>query len=686
MKILALLALTAMPAAGEPPHPSLPVRAVPESLGVNIHFTDAQPGEMEMLAAAGLGWVRMDLTWAETERERGRYDFAAYDRLLQALEARGLRALLILDYGNELYEPANTVTGEAGQQAFARWAAAAVAHFKGRGILWEIWNEPNIAVFWKPEPDVRQYVPLALAASKAIRAAAPGEWIIGPATSQIDFRFLEDCFKAGLLDWWDAVSVHPYRNSDPEDVAIEYVKLQRLIARYAPENKTIPIISSEWGYSAVSKSYSVERQGKLLARQWLTNLASQIPLSIWYDWHDDGTDPDDSEAHYGLVAHDYHPGREPVYDPKPTYRAAETLTALLGGYRFAKRLSTGRPDDFAVLFERGGQLRLAVWTTAHKTHELTLPSSPGSFELVSHTGEERRSVVVQGDSFTVTAGDALQYLIFNGPNPALADAPMAHPLRVSFEPVMESTLVAHVENLADTAFKGRARLVAVEGLEPAAAEQPLELAAGETEEILRFPMAAKPSGAYRFGLRIEGQAGGRILDLPPRRYSLIPDEVLTGCKIVADGDAKVGSELSVAVAPAPEPLPGSGSPVLKVAYRMDAGWKFLRLAPQQEALRAIAGEPKGWGLWVYGNGQQTFLRLRVTDSKGQCWQPGGDDVTWTGWRFVEFDLTPATDHWGGVADGSIHFPLKWDSLFLLDKPRERQAQGTVYLTAPMAIY
>jgi hypothetical protein len=76
----------------------------------------------------------------------------------------------------------------------------------------------------------------------------------------------------------------------------------------------------------------------------------------------------------------------------------------------------------------------------------------------------------------------------------------------------------------------------------------------------------------------------------------------------------------------------------------------------------------------------------VTDSNGQCWQPCGDDITWTGWRFVEFDLSPATDHWGGVADGAIHFPLKWDSVFLLDKSREQQAQGTIYVTAPVVVY
>jgi hypothetical protein len=98
-----LLAITvAWPALAAPPQPSLPSAVVPDGLGVNIHFTDARPGELEMLAAAGFHWVRMDFFWGGTEKRRGEYDFSAYDRLLAALEAQKLRALFILDYGNPL--------------------------------------------------------------------------------------------------------------------------------------------------------------------------------------------------------------------------------------------------------------------------------------------------------------------------------------------------------------------------------------------------------------------------------------------------------------------------------------------------------------------------------------------------------------------------------------------------------
>ena len=71
---------------------------------MNIDFTDPKPGELEMLAAAGFKWVRMDFSWAAGAQKKGEYDFSAYDRLSAASEKKGIRAVFILDYGNPLYD------------------------------------------------------------------------------------------------------------------------------------------------------------------------------------------------------------------------------------------------------------------------------------------------------------------------------------------------------------------------------------------------------------------------------------------------------------------------------------------------------------------------------------------------------------------------------------------------------
>ncbi len=299
-------------------HSSLP--RAPE-FGVNIHFTKQIPGELAMIQRAGFTWVRMDFHWAAIEREKGKYDFSAYDGLVADLEKNGLKAYFIFDYGNHNYDKGESPFTDEGRAAFARWAAASVNHFAGRGYIWETWNEPNIG-FWKPTPNVTNYAALALATAKAVREAAPGEALVGPATSLIDFKFIEPCFQAGLLNFWDAVSVHPYRQQAPGNVTNEYTKLRAMIAKYAPPGRVIPILAGEWGYSAAWKNYDEAKQAERVTQEFTVNRAEKIPVTIWYDWHDDGTDPKEPEHHFGLVSHAKTGDEKQPYKPKPAYEAA----------------------------------------------------------------------------------------------------------------------------------------------------------------------------------------------------------------------------------------------------------------------------------------------------------------------------------------------------------------------------
>lgn len=241
----------------------IPEPVLPASVGVNIHFVTGHQRDLDLIAAAGFKFVRMDFTRAGTERKKAEYDWSGYDELTANLEKRGIRAIYILDYSNPLYEEEvtspNPISGKqhkttASPQhpesvaAFARWAAAAAKQFAGRKIIWEIWSEPNIQ-FWQPKPDPQQYATLALATCKAIRAADPHATIVGPATSAFPWGFLETVFKSGVLEYLDAVSVHPYRaaSKPPETAAADYARLRELIDRYAPATRQgkIPILSGE---------------------------------------------------------------------------------------------------------------------------------------------------------------------------------------------------------------------------------------------------------------------------------------------------------------------------------------------------------------------------------------------------------------------------------------------------------
>lgn len=390
---------------------------IDQSFGVNIHFTDPQPGEIKMIADAGFRWIRMDLKWDATERERGRYDFADYDRLMTAIEPSGLRALFILDYGNPLYGDGAPRTEEA-RNAFARWAVAAAQHFANRGIIWEVYNEPNNAMFWQPS-NAGEYASLAITVGKAFRESVPNERLLGPAVGEMDFPFLDSCFKAGALDGWFAVSVHPYLRRDPENVAIEYAKLRELIASYKtpsdsagekPASSTVPIISGEWGYSSVWRGMNEEKQAMMLARQFLTNAANGIPVSIWYDWRDDGLDPKDAEHHFGLVRHEYRNGQSQVFEPKPAYFAAKTLLRHFSGFKFEQRLIVGSDDDYVLIFARDGERRMAAWTTSPGKKQLKIAATGGQYAITNMKGEDAGRVTNDQGVLSIKVSNSPVYL------------------------------------------------------------------------------------------------------------------------------------------------------------------------------------------------------------------------------------------------------------------------------------
>jgi hypothetical protein len=122
---------------------------------------------------------------------------------------------------------------------------------------------------------VRQYIAVFLATCEAVCAVDPQATLVGPASSEFPWTFVEELFRAGALTHLDAVSDHPYRNyrQGPETAGEDYQTLRRLVARYAPaEKQDLPILSGEWGYATHTKGVSLETQAAFIARQQLANV------------------------------------------------------------------------------------------------------------------------------------------------------------------------------------------------------------------------------------------------------------------------------------------------------------------------------------------------------------------------------------------------------------------------------
>ena len=383
----------------------MPSLAVPNGFGVNIHFR-GEPRDLDLIADAGFKFIRMDLTWEAVEGKKGVYEFdtAGYDPLTEGCSKRGIRILYILDYSNKLYESERSVRTDQGRRAFAAFAEAAATRYAGKGILWEIWNEPNIKLFWRPQPSVDDYCKLVKATAERIKKADKSGFVVAPATSTIPFKWLEDCFKKGLLNWIDVLSVHPYRPQPPETVIKDYSKLRELIKRDAPNGKKIPIISGEWGYSNINwdkARLTDEQQAQYLVREFLINLYQKIPVSIWYDWKNDGTSPHEKEHHFGTVRHDL--------KPKTAYLAVKTLSSTLDGYVIVKRLRTVNEKDFAFLLKKGGNEAMATWTTGEE-HQVILQCPAGKGTITDMLGRPKNTSRID-DALKLTISQSPQYVI-----------------------------------------------------------------------------------------------------------------------------------------------------------------------------------------------------------------------------------------------------------------------------------
>jgi len=726
--------------------PPMPSRIVPDGLGYNIHFTDAKAGELEMLADSGATIVRMDFAWGGTEREKGVYDFSAYDRLTASLEKHKIRPLYILDYSNRHYDNGLSPNSPEGRAAFAKWAAAAVSHFKGRGILWEMYNEPNIS-FWKPEPKPDDYILLALETGKAIREAEPNEIYIGPATSGIDFNFLEQCFKAGLLEYWDAVSVHPYRQSPPETVIAEYAKLRYLIDKYAPKEKIngkqIPILSAEWGYSSAWGNYDDEKQGKFLPRQWMVNLACNVPISIWYDWHDDGTDAKEPEHHFGTTNNAYHKDQTPVYEPKPSYLAAKTFNETFRGFQYNKRFSDKDFDDvYVFLFanEANKDVRIAAWTTSNEPRTVTIPCSPGTFKVVSHLGKELPKLTADEKGLTLTVTDAPIYFIPEKPNEILSLAakmetlpivryvtsediakekihvsrvisPVKHSTNIANDPIdpnnksprfsllqqteyyvaspiivnppmMEGNDVAvQINNLGGEKYSAKLSLKVT----PIEESQPI---LDETQGVVFHEGDTQLTLRFPLQKKLTGDNKYAISLFEPREIKLPPQtiHILENFSNFTPQtfDEKWGvfpdGDAKVSSEQSVE-LTEKGT--AKITYEFGDGWKFLRFAPKK-ALDVFNGKPKSLVVRIIGDGSKNPVRLRFTDSSGQTFQPDGGILENQNAAYYTFDLTGENaGHWGGNNDGVVHYPIRFNSLVIDGR---RRGPFTVEVFSPMIVY
>ena len=283
----------------------------------------------------GAGYARIQSGWARCEKQKGVYDFAWLDKIVDGLIEEGVKPWMCLCYGNPVYTDggislnATIFTDPKIIAAWERYVTALVRHFRGRIYMYEVWNEPDGGENKKfPE----RYGDLFAATAKAIRKADSSVLIAGgsfTARFRMDWigKALERIKEKGAIGHLQAVTFHPYYPI-PEEATDAILRLKELLKTYNPSTIMLQGESGcpsqlEYNHALCYHKWTEYSQVKWIMRRMACDFALDIPSSIFtmvdlqYDF---------MLQSFGLVRMNLL--KEPVYK-RPSYYAVSHLVSLL---------------------------------------------------------------------------------------------------------------------------------------------------------------------------------------------------------------------------------------------------------------------------------------------------------------------------------------------------------------------
>lgn len=313
--------------------------------GLNTHLASRYPDPASMgkpadvIAQLGAGWAREDVQWWRVQPTPNTWDWTFTDAAFRALLSRNIKVVGVLGHPPGWATPfrgdaANGVSFYApDQQQFVEFATTVVRRYGKYVHHWEIWNEPDHALFWLPTPDPETYADLLIATGAAIHAQSPDAKVILGGVNPFDTAFLRRVAERGAWSSFDILGIHPYVDpATPESGNI--VAAADAVRAVADQYGDKPIWVTEFGWASgpgdrdtLGKT-NAQQQADFLVRSTLLLWRSGVERVFWYMLKDDAHNP------YGLVS--YGNGRDD-FDParyKPAFFAFQTLSKQLSGATF----------------------------------------------------------------------------------------------------------------------------------------------------------------------------------------------------------------------------------------------------------------------------------------------------------------------------------------------------------------
>jgi len=368
-------------------------------VGACTHFSQGK-GIVEMnldsIRRAGIDSIRDEVGWGSVERQKGRLVMPEpYDTYVRRAAQKGVEVLLILDYSNRFYDDGDRPRSDEAIAGFCRYAEFVVRHFGNDVRLYEIWNEWDIGI-GLPKPyrkggSPEDYVKLLKAVYPRIKAADPGVTVMagGSTSGGVKRGWLEGIVKLGALDYCDAISIHSYNYNDkfpargPDACSVWMTGVQEMLRRYH-DGRDVPFHVTEMGWPTHVTKGGTDPQlsASYLARLYLLARTSPSFKGLWwYDFQDDGWNPEHNENNFGLV--------RPDLTPKPAYHVMTDISELVAKGEYIDRLRSDDQDLQVMRFRHDGRDCWALWSSDDRDRQVILETRfPDRVLTVQQLGHE----------------------------------------------------------------------------------------------------------------------------------------------------------------------------------------------------------------------------------------------------------------------------------------------------------
>ncbi len=367
-------------------------------VGACTHFSQDKgilDRNLERIKQTGISSIRDEVGWGAVEREKGKLAMPeAFDIYVRRAAAQGVNVLLILDYGNRLYDDGDRPRSPEAIEGFCRYAEFVVRHFGKVVRLYEIWNEWDISIGMPPQHrtggSAEDYVELLKAVYPRIKAAEPGALVMAGACTSggVKKGWLEEIVKLGALNACDAISIHSYNYSEkfpqrgPEACAAWMAGVQEMLRRYKGSEVPFYVTEMGWPTHVSENGTDPELSGSYLARLYLlARMSPSFKGLWWYDFQDDGWKAEYNEDNFGLV--------RPDLTPKPAYDVLADIAPVVAQGRYVDRLPAKDENVWALRFKVGREDCWALWSADDQEHQVILETNaPAQPVMIRRTGHD----------------------------------------------------------------------------------------------------------------------------------------------------------------------------------------------------------------------------------------------------------------------------------------------------------